>query len=74
MVGSVSTFGVVIEQDEDGWYVGYVPELPGCHTQARSREQLLERIKEAITAYLESGGAPEPGHRLVGVERVEVPG
>lgn len=29
-------FYVIIERDEDGYYVADVPELPGCHTQAKS--------------------------------------
>jgi predicted RNase H-like HicB family nuclease len=49
-------FGVVIEKDEDGYYVAYVPELPGCHTQARTLDELLERIKEAVELYLEVEG------------------
>ena len=39
---------VVIERDEDGYYVAKVPSLPGYHTQARSLDELMERIKEAI--------------------------
>ncbi|MEA3135926.1 MAG: hypothetical protein QOC71_207 [Thermoplasmata archaeon] len=73
MVSHVSSFSVIVEQDEAGWFIGYAPELPGCHTQGRTREQLLERMKDAITLYLEAGGKPEPGHRVVGIERVEVP-
>ena len=47
-------FGVLLEKDEDGYYVASVPMLPGCHTQAKSMDELLERIKEAIEAYLEA--------------------
>ncbi|MDD4776193.1 MAG: type II toxin-antitoxin system HicB family antitoxin [Syntrophomonas sp.] len=47
-------FGVLLEKDEDGYYVASVPMLPGCHTQAKSMDDLLERIKEAIEAYLEA--------------------
>jgi predicted RNase H-like HicB family nuclease len=47
-------FGVLVEKDEDGYYVASVPMLPGCHTQAKSMDDLLERIKEAIEAYLEA--------------------
>lgn len=43
-------FHVVIERDEEGWLVGSVPALPGCHTQARSLDQLMERMQEAIEA------------------------
>ena len=46
-------FNVIIEQDEDGFYIGNVPELPGCHTQAKSLDELNKRIQEAIELYLE---------------------
>ena len=42
----------MVERDEDGVYVASVPELPGCHTQAKTLDQLTKRVKEAITAYL----------------------
>ena len=52
-------FTVVVEKDEKGWYVATVPELKGCHTQARSMDQLQTRIREAIELCLEGeeGGA-----------------
>ena len=46
-------FNVVIERDTEGYYVGSVPALPGCHTQAKSLDQLMERVTEAIELYLE---------------------
>ena len=46
-------FNVVVERDEDGYYVASVPALPGCHTQARSLDKLMERVKEAIELCLE---------------------
>ncbi len=46
-------FPVVIEQDEDGIYTGKVPDLKGCHTQAKTLEELDKRIKEAIDLCLE---------------------
>jgi predicted RNase H-like HicB family nuclease len=46
-------FNVVIERDEEGYYIASVPALPGCHTQARSLGELEKRIKEAIQLYLE---------------------
>ena len=52
------TYTVVIERDEDGYYVGSVPALPGCHTQAKSIDQLMERMEEAIALWLEVGKAP----------------
>ncbi|MGA9099612.1 MAG: type II toxin-antitoxin system HicB family antitoxin [Methanotrichaceae archaeon] len=47
-------FSVLVEKDEDGYYVATVPSLPGCHTQAKSLDDLLDRIKEAIEVYLEA--------------------
>ena len=47
-------FGVLVEKDEDGYYVASVPSLPGCHTQAKSLDELQGRIIEAIEAYLEA--------------------
>ncbi|MFZ5867545.1 MAG: type II toxin-antitoxin system HicB family antitoxin [Thermodesulfobacteriota bacterium] len=42
------SFSVIVERDEEGFYVASVPELRGCHTQARSLDTLMDRIKEAI--------------------------
>ncbi len=47
-------FKVIIEQDENGWYVASVPELEGCYTQGKTVEQVRERIKEVIRLVLET--------------------
>jgi len=66
-------FAVVVERDEGGYYVASVPELPGCHTQAKTLDELTKRIKEAIEAYLEAEGfKPREGTELVGFQFVEV--
>jgi len=66
-------FAVIVEKDEDGYYVASVPELPGCHTQAKTLDELTKRIKEAIEAYLEAEGVkPREGVELVGLQFVEV--
>jgi predicted RNase H-like HicB family nuclease len=41
-------FTVVIERDEDGWYVASIPALPGCHTQAKTLDVLMKRVREVI--------------------------
>ena len=46
-------FSVVIEKDEDGYFVASVPTLKGCHTQAKSLDVLMKRVKEAIELCLE---------------------
>jgi predicted RNase H-like HicB family nuclease len=54
----IHEFSVAIERDEDGFYVGTVPELRGCHTQARSLDTLLKRVREAI-ALCAAADAPQ---------------
>ena len=53
---SASDFTVLIEMDEEGWLVGSVPSLHGCHTQARTMDELLERMEEVIRLCLEVQG------------------
>ena len=66
-------FTVVIERDEEGYLVASVPALPGCHTQARSMDELLERTKEAIQLYLEVQEESTDGElELIGIQRVAV--
>jgi len=67
-------FTIVIEEDEDGIYVASVPELKGCHTQAKTLDELRERIKEAIQLYLEVESSIVEGIPLkfVGIQKVEV--
>ena len=62
---------VLIEQDEDGFYVATVPALRSCYTQAKTLPTLRKRIAEVIRLCLEHD---KPGeHRFVAVERVEIP-
>lgn len=63
-------FNVLVEKDEDGYYVATVPSLLGCHTQAKSLDDLIERAKEAIELYLEVEKEIVPGE-FVGVQVVE---
>ena len=51
-------FNVVIEKDADGYFVASVPALRGCHTQAKSLDVLMKRIREAIALCLEIEDAP----------------
>tara|TARA_Y100000310_G_scaffold108178_1_gene106619 strand:- start:122 stop:346 length:225 start_codon:yes stop_codon:yes gene_type:complete len=70
-------FHVLIEQDEDGVFVGKVPELPGCLTQGGSLDELMKNIKEAIELCLEvqsdeKKGIDEDQIKFVGVQEIEV--
>lgn len=49
----MTEFNILIEEDEDGMLVASVPELRGCHTQARSLDELKPRIREAIELCVE---------------------
>ena len=49
----VLQFKVIIEQDEDGWFVASAPAIPGCHTQGKTYEEVIKNIKEAIELCLE---------------------
>ncbi|MFH1112899.1 MAG: type II toxin-antitoxin system HicB family antitoxin [Pseudomonadota bacterium] len=65
-------FNVIVERDEDGYYVATVPELRGCHTQARSLDTLMERVREAIDLCLEEQERPISSSEFVGVQRITV--
>ena len=66
-------YTIVIEKDEDGYYVGSVPALPGCHTQGKSIDQLLQRMEEAIALWLEvEGEDAQSPLELIGVQRISV--
>jgi predicted RNase H-like HicB family nuclease len=65
-------FTVIVEQGEDGYLVSDVVELPGCHTQAKTYDELLERTKEAISLYLEVKGMPKEKTRFLSLQQVEV--
>ena len=65
-------FDVVVEKDSEGFFVATVPVPPGCHTQAKSLVQLIERIKEAIELCLEVAGTDPKSLDFVGVQRVTV--
>ncbi len=65
-------FNVVIEIDSEGYYVGTVPEFRGCHTQAKSLDTLIKRMKEAIKLCLEVEGPPKKNTRVIGMQKVMV--
>ena len=65
-------FNVVVEKDSGGFFVASVPALAGCHTQARSLDRLMERIKEAIQLCLEVQEGDVEQLDFVGVQRVTI--
>lgn len=65
-------FNILIEEDEDGFFVASVPELRGCHTQAKSLDVLMKRIREAIELCLEVKEMQTSNSRFIGIQRMTV--
>ncbi len=65
-------FNVVIERDSAGYFVASVPSIPGCHTQAKSLDTLMDRIREAIGLCLEVRQEEEEPLDFVGVQKVTI--
>ena len=63
-------FSVIIERDAEGFYVATVPEVRGCHTQARSLDELMGRVKEAIEVCLEAEGDAAATLDFIGIQKI----
>jgi predicted RNase H-like HicB family nuclease len=64
-------FNILIEKGEDGYLISEVVGLPGCHTQARTMDELLHRTKEAILLYLDVEGKSFKDN-FIGIQKLEV--
>lgn len=65
-------FNVVVEQGEDGYLISEVVELPGCHTQAKTYDELIRRTKEAISLYLKVKKPLEAKTKFLSLQQIEV--
>ena len=67
-------YNCLIEKDEDGFFYATIPSLPGCFTQAKTYEELIKRLDEAISLYLEINEGPDPDEQreFVGVQAIEI--
>jgi predicted RNase H-like HicB family nuclease len=65
-------FDVVVEQDSQGFFVATVPALPGCHTQAKSLDELMVRVREAIELCIKAVSPTDEIMDFVGVQRITV--
>jgi predicted RNase H-like HicB family nuclease len=67
-------YTIIVEKDEDGVLIGSAVELPGCHTQAKTYDELYSRMKEAIELYLEVGKdrVPVLHNKFVGIQQIEI--
>jgi predicted RNase H-like HicB family nuclease len=69
---SYKDYDVIIERDIEGNLIASIPALPGCHTQGRSLDEVIERIKEAAELYLEVQGDPGMDLDFVGLQRISL--
>ena len=65
-------FDVIVEKDSEGYFVASVPALAGCHSQAKSLDELMVRSREAIELCLEVNGDDAEPLDFVGVQRISV--
>ena len=65
-------FNVIIEKGEDGYLISEVVELPGCHTQAKTLDELMRRTRSAISLYLKAKRGPNIDTQFIGIQQVEV--
>lgn len=67
-------FYVIIEQDEDGFFVGEVPQLKGCYSQGKTMDELMKNIREVIEMCLEETGEGKDLHlsEFIGVHRIVI--
>ncbi len=65
-------FYVLIEKDEDGFFVGEVPSLKACYAQGRTMDELLKNIHEVIELCLESRNETDTIYEFIGVQKVSV--
>lgn len=65
-------FTILIEEGEDGYLISEVVELSGCHTQAKTLDELMKRTKEAISLCLECAKDQEVEDKFVGIQQIEV--
>ncbi len=68
----MTTFNVIVEQDEDGVFVSEVIGLPGCHTQGKTLDELMGRTKEAISLYLKEQEGIQIKDNFIGIQKIEV--
>ena len=64
----VQEFNVIIEEGEDGYFISEVVELSGCHTQAKTLDELMKRTKEAISLCLEEEGPKQ--EKFLGLQKI----
>lgn len=76
MTTDMKKITILIEKDQDGYFIASAPELPGCYTQVKSLNQLIQRMEEALDLYLETVDSEFKRNLqkdFVGIQFIEVP-
>jgi predicted RNase H-like HicB family nuclease len=68
----MTEFNIIIEKGEDGYLISEVVDLPGCHTQGKTMEELINNTKEAISLYLNATGQDKVREKFIGIQKLEV--
>lgn len=66
------TFNIIVEQGLDGYLVSSLIELPGCHTQAKTYDELFVRTKEAVELYLDENKRFKPTNKFVSLQQISI--
>ena len=73
LINSMSRkYTIIVEEGQDGYLISDVVELPGCRTQAKTYDELIERTKEAISLFLEVEGNKKPLTKFISLQQIEV--
>ncbi len=73
LMRSKTSYTAIIEQDATtGYYVAYIPDLPGAHTQAETLEELKDNIKEVVELVLEENPKSKPESYFIGTQLVTI--
>ncbi len=63
-VAEVTTYTVVLERDEAGYWVADFPDVPGCHTQGRTLRQVRGRLRDALSLFVSDAAAAKLAEEL----------
>lgn len=69
MMATKGEFYMMVEQDEDGLFVGEIPQLRACYSQGKTLDELVENIKEVIEMCLEEEELDNTSE-FIGVQKV----
>lgn len=71
MIPSQQEFYVIIERDEDGYYVGEVPQLEACYSQGETIDELMKNMKEVIELCIEEK-SEKSRTEFVGIQKIVI--